>query len=300
MDESPVGFETLVKTPVRAECSESRLVLTSVGIPNRVVFRDGLWMLFVRDEHAARARAELRAFHEENPVEAPDQTAPLPAFEGATAGVLVYAITLALVALYTAHRTYGLEWLEAGQMQSGQVLSGQWWRIVTALTLHLDAGHIGSNLVFGSVFGLLAGRAFGGGVAWLTIVVAGSLGNLANALVQPATHTSIGASTAVFAALGLLVAHALRNRGPARRERALRRWSPLIGGVVLLAMTGVGGERTDVMAHVTGFLAGLVVSLLVTFIPLALLGRPAVQRTTGVAALLIVLGAWIVGLAAAG
>ena len=116
---------------------------------------------------------------------------------------------------------------------------------------------------------------------------------------QPETHTSIGASTAVFAALGLLVAHALRNRGPVR-ETLLKRWSPLIGGVVLLAMTGVGGERTDVMAHVTGFVAGMLMGWLACSLPLAWLTNVVVQRVAGVATIALVMIAWIVGLAIAG
>ncbi len=299
MVEPPSGYETLLKTNQRAECSESRLVLSAAGIRSQAVYREGWWWLYVRPQDLDRASAELAAFHLENPVEAAESAPPVPLLEGATVGILAYAAVLTLVAVYAAHRTYGWEWLSAGEMQSGRVLSGEIWRIVTALTLHLDAGHIGSNLVFGAVFGFLAGRALGGGVAWLVIVLAGALGNGINALVQPATHTSIGASTAVFAALGLLVAHALRNRGPVR-EKPLKRWSPLIGGVVLLAMTGVGGERTDVMAHMTGFVAGLLMGWLGSSLPYAWLTNVAVQRVAGVATIVLVAAAWIVGLAIAG
>lgn len=299
MVEPPSGYETLLQTNQRAECSESRLVLSAVGIPSQTGYRDGVWRLYVRPQDAQRAAAELEAFHLENPVEAEPAAAPPAVLEGATVGILAYAAVLTLVAAYAAHRTYGLEWLSAGEMQAGLVLDGQLWRIVTALTLHLDAGHIGSNLVFGAVFGLLAGRAMGGGVAWLVIVVAGALGNGMNAMVQPATHTSIGASTAVFAALGLLVAHALRNRGPVR-ETLLKRWSPLIGGVVLLAMTGVGGERTDVMAHMTGFVAGVLMGWLASCLPMAWLTNVVVQRVAGVATIALVVVAWIIGLAIAG
>ena len=121
---------------------------------------------------------------------------------------------------------------------------------------HGDAGHLTANLVFGTVFGLLAAQALGSGLACLAILLAGGLGNGMNALVQGPGHASLGASTAVFAALGILVAHALRYRG-ALPGGVLRRYSPLVGGVLLLAYTGTGGERTDVVAHLTGFLAGL-------------------------------------------
>lgn len=107
---------------------------------------------------------------------------------------------------------------------------------------------------FGAVFGLLAGRVLGGGVAWLTILLGGALGNGINVMIQEPTHRSIGASTPVFAAMGVLVAYALRPR-ESHDDTLLKRWTPLIGGSLLLAFTRVEGERTDVAAHCTGFLA---------------------------------------------
>jgi membrane associated rhomboid family serine protease len=168
---------------------------------------------------------------------------------------------------------------------------------VTALTLHLDAGHITANLVFGAVFGFLAGQALGGGVAWLAIVVAGGLGNFINAFVQAPTHSSIGASTAVFAALGVIVSHALHH-WRAVREKPLRRWSPLIGGVLLLAYTGSGGERTDIVAHLTGFMAGLVIGWAGSRLPRRWLANIIVQKWAGVATIALIVAAWTAGLVA--
>jgi hypothetical protein len=74
---------------------------------------------------------------------------------------------------------------------------------------------------------------------------------------QPAMHSSIGASTAVFATLGLLAAYAWRRRA-ADGGRWAYRWAPLVAGVILLGFTGAGGERTDVLAHLTGFVMGAV------------------------------------------
>jgi membrane associated rhomboid family serine protease len=73
--------------------------------------------------------------------------------------------------------------------------------------------------------------------------------------------TSIGASTAVFGALGIAAALAWQrgtSTGP-----GLRRWVPLAGGVMLLALLGVGGERTDIGAHMAGFIVGGVLGFLI-------------------------------------
>jgi len=100
------------------------------------------------------------------------------------------------------------------------------------------------------VFGLLAGQLLGPGVAWASVLAAAAAANLLNAFIQPATHTSVGASTAVFATLGLLAAYAWRRRRD-QGDRWAYRWAPLIAGVILLGFTGAGGERTDVLAHLT-------------------------------------------------
>jgi membrane associated rhomboid family serine protease len=170
---------------------------------------------------------------------------------------------------------------------------------MTALTLHADAGHLSANLVFGVVFGLLAASALGGGVAWTGILLAGALGNTLNALVQSPDHASIGASTAVFAALGIIVAHALRY-WRVLGGGWLRRWSPMVGGVLLLAYTGTGGERTDVVAHLTGFIAGLLLGWAGSRVPLRYLERRSTQTIAAAAGLGLLLGSWAVALVAAG
>lgn len=270
-------------------------MLTAVGLA-AVVRRQGTeWVVLVAPHDVPRATEELEYFRLENPTPPAIGESVVPRYRGAWPAALVYAATILLFALITGGDRAG-QWRAIGQMEAGQVIAGQWWRVVTALTLHQDAAHVVSNVLFGALFGLLAGRALGGGVAWLVIVFAGALGNGVNAALQSPDHRSIGASTAVFAALAILVAHALRPRG-ATTETLLRRWAPLIAGVVLFALTGVGGERTDVLAHVTGFLAGLVLGWVGARLPHRWLERSSVQWAAGLAALGIVGVAWRFALA---
>ena len=292
MDQTPGSIETAVKTRQRRECLELRLVLEAAGIASEAVHRDGWWLLIVNRNDLDHARAELEDYRRENPVRPTGQHKVVPVYGGSATAVFAYAAVIILV--FVMNMRWDL--MPAGQMQAGRVMAGEWWRTVTALTLHLDVEHIAANLVFGVVFGLLAGGALGGGVAWLAIVIAGALGNLVNAIVQAPTHTSIGASTAVFAALGMIVAHALRSWG-SESEKPLKRWSPLIGGILLFAYTGVGGERTDVLAHVTGFLAGMSIGWFGCRLPQDWLASGNVQKWSALAALGIVTAAWIVGIA---
>ena len=277
---------------------DSQLVLDAAGISAEGVYRNGSWFLIVHRDDLIEATAELDAYRRENPNRVYEDDAP--AYPGATTGVLAYGITIIFLAVVTAPWAMRSDWLPAGRMQAGKVMAGELWRTVTSLTLHLDSGHVAGNVVFGTVFGLLAGHALGGGVAWLTIVLAGATGNFINAMVQEPTHSSVGASTAVFAALGIIVSHSLRPSvvAFAAHETPIKRWSPLIGGVLLLAFVGVGGERTDVTAHVTGFLAGLVFGWGGSCLPTRWLASSTVQKSAGLLTLAIVAIAWMVGLGA--
>ena len=295
MYEPPQGYETVLRTKRRRECFESRLVLNSAGILSEAVHRDGWWWLIVGVDTLSVARDELAAYQQENLEQRKQPSVTIPLYGGAVFGVFAYAAVIILVELLAEAKSLGFDWPSTGHMNAGRVMGGELWRVVTALTLHVDFGHLASNLVFGAVFGLLAGRILGGGVAWLVIVLAGSLGNLMNAMVQASEHTSIGASTAVFAALGVLVAHALRPRANVQ-EKSFKRWAPLIAGVILLGYTGVGDERTDVLAHLTGFLAGLLLGWIGCRLPDDWLARPAIQKCSGAAAITVVTAAWIVGL----
>ena len=80
-------------------------------------------------------------------------------------------------------------------------------------------------------------------------------------------------------------------------EKAMKRWSPLIGGVVLLAFTGLGGENTDVGAHVAGFLCGLIIGWFASRVPNRYLASGRVQAVAGAIAIGIVVFAWIAAIA---
>jgi membrane associated rhomboid family serine protease len=150
-------------------------------------------------------------------------------------------------------------WLDRGTASSRVIMAGQWWRAFTALTLHADLGHLGSNLASGLVCAAFLLPIFGAGWTWLFIVLAGAAGNWLNAWGYRAVeHLSIGASTSVFAALGLLVAAQCALRALALRTIRVREFLlPIGAGLGLLAYLGVGDQQTDYMAHFFGFLAGV-------------------------------------------
>lgn len=285
------GYHVVFRSTMRSECAERALVLQSREIPCEIDREGRDFFLLVREEHAADASEELRLYAREN--RDWQRTSPRPTFEHREGwpGSLAYLIVVCLVAWLAGSQALELDWFGAGKLDAGRVLSGEWWRAVTALTLHLDLGHITANLVFGVVLGFFAGQYLGAGVAWLTILGSGVLGNLLNAWLQAPTHTAVGASTAIFGALGLVAAFAWRLR-LYPQDRWAYRWGPVIGGVALLTYTGTGDERTDVGAHLTGFIAGFLLGLLYAYVYPRLPRTRALQWAAGAAALAVIAGAW--------
>jgi rhomboid protease GluP len=289
---SPVAVVEIFRSFWRSACEERSFVLHAVGIDSQVAWLGRTWALVVPAAQLAAALAQLEQYERENPPRRRPAD-PEPLHRGAWIGSATYAAVLLSVGYLAGDLALGADWLDAGALVAGPTRAGEFWRAVTALTLHLDVGHLLANLGFGVVFGLLAGQLLGTGVAWGTVLVAASAANLLNAFVQPASHSSVGASTAVFATLGLLAAYAWRRRRN-EGDRWAYRWAPLIAGVILLGFTGAGGERTDVLAHLTGFATGVLagVAHATWRVP-----RGAIaQFAAGSMAVLAIAGAWALAL----
>ncbi len=273
----------------RPACEERAFMLHAVGIGSQVVPNGELWSLVVLQEHAMAAVTHLRGYDRENPPQRRMLARPEQIHPRAWVGPAVYVFVMVAVAWLAGHRTFAENWLAAGVLDTMSVRGGEVWRTVTALTLHFDVAHLLSNLGFGAFFGWLASQLLGPGVAFGGAVAAATLANALNSTIQPANHVSAGASTVVFAMLGLLAAYAWRRRADSG-ERWAYRWAPLIAGVFLLGFTGVGGENTDVLAHLTGFAVGGVAGWWLG--RLSRIPGPRIQWLAGVAALAGIVAAW--------
>ena len=279
--------------------NEAGLVLTALEIEYDLTRFDGRWVISVRSESAAQASTELAEYSDESRAP-PVGARPMTQVGNGWGGVAAYVGVLLLIGGLTRRLAFGYDWLTLGRIDSTQVLAGEWWRTLTALTLHVDLSHLLGNIAFGAFFGLYVGRYLGSGVGWAGIVFGGALGNAMNVLVQPERHLSIGASTAVFAALGLLVAYTWR-RGFLQNTPWRTRIAPVTAGIGLLAFTGAGsgveGDNVDILAHLTGFIAGFGIGAV--FARLELPRDPDSQRLWGAIAMGSLVLAWLAAFATA-
>lgn len=285
----------LRSSPSKERADEWALVLAAEGLSPAVRGGGGTFSLWLPESQVEPALAALAAYERENPP-APanmetetgagtEAEATLPS----RAGTLL-ALALLLFFFVTGPRQPGNVWFSVGSADAERILSGETWRTVTALTLHADLAHVAANAIMGAILVNAVCGTLGGGLGLAAVLLAGTGGNALNALFQAPPHSSVGASTAVFAALGLLCGPALARRRR-RGARGGRLMAPIAAGIGVIAMLGVGGPRTDLWAHLFGFAVGAALGL-----PWALrtTGRPGrgVQLACGTLAAVVLLGAW--------
>lgn len=273
------------------------LTLVAMDIKAVIASRDGGFGIFVAPGDVLRAGWELDQYDMENQT-SEQKSRSARAHSANTVSfvttALGYGAMLAFFFGVARRGSFGLDWAGEGAMVSYHVITDlEIWRTVTALTLHLDPAHLASNLFFGIVFVYLLAKESGPGIAWVSTVFAGAAGNFLNAVWQGPVHTSIGASTAVFGAVGVMAALRHKWRPP---EFSLRYWSPLGGGLMLMAFLGFGGGNTDIGAHVFGFFAGIVVGWWLSRKDKAWFGDEARQANALKLTILAVAGAWALAL----
>jgi membrane associated rhomboid family serine protease len=269
----------------RTRADEWALVLASADIGCTVSTTSGAWCVTVDAEDVERARRALDAYDREQPAPARKE-APLPDWGPTRAGIAVGLLLLVFHAAVADHA----DWYRLGGAAGARILAGEWWRTVTALTLHANLAHVTGNAVAAAVFLTAVCRLVGPGAGLCLALLAGTGANAINATIRPLTQSSIGASTAVFACLGILSGYQFLRRRRMNRTRG-RDWLPLAAGLALLGWLG-GGPESDVVGHLLGFLIGAVVGVVLALHDREPLSR-RVQDGLVVAAVLTVISCWL-------
>ena len=278
---------TCVKSSVsRRAILESDLVLTSMGIETRIERRLFEWRLLTLEALATHARVQLDLYYQENRQRQRPYTI-YPTLGAGYYGAVVYLCVIWLFFLIDQASFLG----RTGVLSAAAVDEGAWWLTVTALTLHANLSHIVANSVTGALFGYATGRYLGDGFAWFLILVSGAIGNLLNAWMRPDTFYAIGASTACFAAAGVLCGFTWRKsfvKGASARFNYL----PIAGAVALFVFMGMEGENTDVVGHLMGLAVGLVVGAVIGGYDVRRLGSSG-QKLSAIAAIGLLTVSWI-------
>ncbi len=288
----PDAASAVVFRASKSLCREFSLVLEARSIEHEVRESGESWILTVAPALAHRAYEEISRYSAERDVP-PRLPGLYEPYSGSAVGAVGYVLILLLTAYCAGIGLLGVDWLSAGALEAGA--GREWWRALTALTLHVDQEHLLGNLLFGVFAGIAAGRLLGPGVAWASILAAGTLANLVEMLIAPPSHRAVGASTAVFSALGLVAGLAWRGR-LTLRERRWYGFAPLIAGTCLLTLLGAGSAHVDVLGHTLGFLFGVAVGWLYARANIPRDRGTGLQIAAGAGAALLICAAWLLAL----
>src|SRR2546426_1003480 len=164
-------------TPERHQADEWAVVLAAGNIPHRL--RPGLdgWALIVAARDAEAAREALDAYDRESIADTADvgADAVAPIRGAAVVGVAVGLLLIGFFAV-TGTRASRSTWFERGSADAGRIVAGEWWRTVTALTLHADAPHVIGNAVASVLLVGAVSQQLGPGVGLCALLPGGARG----------------------------------------------------------------------------------------------------------------------------
>jgi len=238
------------------------LILASQHIKTRVQKHARGFDIRVTVQDEAKAKSAVDAYFKENRAglfkQIPSQI-PLSSFKSATAFFIIGL--LAIIHFICIHLDIHRQVILKFGASALYILQGETFRAITALFLHADIQHLVGNMAGMVLFAAPVISVSGYGAGCFVLLFSGTLGNLFNAYLYRTAHLSIGASTAVMGAAGLLAAFQVTQKRPFRFNNLV----PVCAGAILVGLFS-HGEHTDVWAHIFGFVAGVDTGIL--FFPL--------------------------------
>ncbi len=241
----------------------SMLILESQGIKADFIQAGTNFDILVDDKEINLAIKIIDQFYQENLKEYNENEMDIFSLP-LEKNVMIFSV-LVLAAIYFGSVYAGNEKkiiMEYGS-SAFYILNGEYYRIVTALMLHAGLEHLAGNAAGLLAFGIPVCTIAGSGTGLLLLIISGAAGNLINAYMYRTAHLSIGASTSVMGAAGILVAFQtikkLKFSGITPRLII-----PFGAGAALLGMLS-GGKNTDISAHFFGFIAGLISGFIFSF-----------------------------------
>ena len=174
-------------------------------------------------------------------------------------------VLLNLVAFFMAYEDEAA-FMRYGALETLKVIEEhEYYRLVTSMFLHADLEHLGRNMIVLFFLGA-AVEAYLGHTRWFILYIAsGVIGNIASLLMEwstDETRLSIGASGAVFGAMGATLVIAFSNRRLLRNKSTLG--LRVLFMIIFSVYAGLVSDGVNNAAHIGGLIGGLWLAVIFT------------------------------------
>lgn len=144
--------------------------------------------------------------------------------------------------------------IDFGAMFGPSIADGQYWRLFTAMFLHVGVMHLAFNMFGLFIFGRMVEGVFGPYRFALLYILSGLFGSVISYLLSPIAIAA-GASGALFGIIGVMAAYFAVQREVLGRMAQQNLYGLLILGAINLVF-GLLSPGIDNWAHMGGFVAG--------------------------------------------
>ena len=265
------------------------LVLESQGISADYMKHNNSFDILIKDTDEEFAVQILEKYFAENKYKKYKVSGPSLSWK--SPAIFFIMTILSLIHFYSWYNEIHWRLIREYGSSGLYILQGEYYRAVTALMLHADIEHLAGNLVGLFVFGTGVFSLTGYGKGSIMLLLSGFLGNITNAYFKKGALLSIGASTTVLGAAGILTALQIAKK----RETSISNiqiFAPFAAGMALLGFLS-GGENTDIAAHLFGFLWGFFIGMFYSTIITEKLEKESDNIMYAAISIIVVLAAWM-------
>ncbi|MFB2002665.1 rhomboid family intramembrane serine protease [Staphylococcus aureus] len=174
---------------------------------------------------------------------------------------ITYILIISNVALWLCmilyfNRFSDIKLLDVGGLVHFNVVHGEWYRLVTSMFLHYNFEHILMNMLSLYIFGKIVESVLGSWKMLAIYLFAGIFGNFVS-LSFNTTTISVGASGAIFGLIGSIFAILYLSKTFDKKVIG-----QLLIALVILIGLSLFMSNINVMAHLGGFVGGLLITLI--------------------------------------
>lgn len=242
------------ETNNQEKLSNCSLVLSALHITHTISHSDSVYFISVDEIDEAAAKHHIEEYLKENKNWPPIKDMQKLSSSSMQPPTLLVIGSLMLFFYITGPWSEHSLWFANGAGDASAILDkGEYYRLITALTLHADITHLLGNCFLGGFIIHFFCKSTGPGIGIFSILLSATLGNFINVFLHGGNHLFVGFSTAVFSTIGMLVIISYHS---SKKLTSYQIFVPFMAGIALLAMTGSSGERTDLGAHFFGLISG--------------------------------------------